>query len=290
MKKLILNLLLLFSVSAYAQFPGHEWASRIITDTIYSNVLNAPREYNVYLPKGYNQNPDKKYPVLYLLHGMSDNKQSWANRGHVKDVMDRLTASKEAVYMISITQNAGGKVQTEWNGDVDMPGWKYETFFFDEFMPTVEKKYRVIGDREHRAVAGLSMGGGGATKYAQHHPDKFVAAYAMSALMDIPEMGAVPPGDSQSKIALLTKAVKDNSCVKYVSQADENRKNQLRSVEWFVDCGDADFPLDRNIEFFKAMKTSGIPLEFRVRDGGQDWEYWNSALYTCLTFVTRSFG
>ena len=83
----------------------------------------------------------------------------WAERGHVKDVMDRLVASGEACEMIIVTPNAGGNIHMEWNGYFDMPGWKYETFFYTEFLPYIEKKYRVIGDRLHRAIAGLSMGG-----------------------------------------------------------------------------------------------------------------------------------
>ena len=280
----------LWSSVVMAQMPNHDWQSRIIVDTIQSKILNAPREVSIFLPKGFNLQTDKKYPVLYLLHGMWDTHVSWPSRGHVKDVMDRLTASKEACDMIIVTPNAGGNINTEWNGYFNMPGWDYETFFYDELMPYVESKYRVVGDKQHRAIAGLSMGGGGATNYAQRHSDKFCAAYAMSALMSIPEQGAVGFDDPNSKIAILTRSVIDNSCVDYVLEADDARKDSLRQVEWFVDCGDDDFLLDRNLEFFQAMRNAVIPCQLRVRDGGHDWEYWNSALYTCLPFVTRSFG
>lgn len=81
----------------------------------------------------------KKYPVLYLLHGMWETNPVWAERGHVKDVMDRLVASGEACEMIIVTPNAGGNIHMEWNGYFDMPGWKYETFFYTEFLPYIEK-------------------------------------------------------------------------------------------------------------------------------------------------------
>lgn len=99
--------------------------------------------------------------------------------------------------MIIVTPNAGGNIHMEWNGYFDMLGWKYETFFYTEFLPYIEKEYRVIGDRQHRAIAGLSMGGGGATNYGQRHSDMFCAVYAMSALMSIPEQGAVSADDSE---------------------------------------------------------------------------------------------
>ena len=214
----------------------------------------------------------------------------WANRGHVKDVIDCLTASGEAREMIIVTPDAGGGDPNVFqNGYFDMPGWKYETFFFTEFLPSIEKRYRIIGDKCHRAIAGLSMGGGGAASYGQRHSDMFCAVYAMSALMDIPQEGAARFDDPNGKLAVLTRSVIEKSCVKHITESNEERKTKLRSVVWFVDCGDDDFLLDRNIEFYRAMRGANIPCQFRVRDGGHTWEYWHSALYTCLPFVSRIY-
>ena len=291
MKKLILSLLAIHIVfSALAQSPSGA-QSKIITDSIHSKVLNAYRAYNVFLPKSYETDTNKKYPVLYLLHGMTDTNQAWSGRGHLQDVADQLIESGEACEMIIVTPNAGGNIYAGvWNGYFDMPGWSYETFFCTEFLPYIEKNYRVIGNKANRAIAGLSMGGGGATCYGQKHSEMYAAVYAMSALMSIPELGAAPAQKTDDKMAILTKSVIENSCVDYVESADEERIAKLRSVVWFVDCGDDDFLLDRNIEFTQAMRKKKIPCQFRVRDGGHTWEYWHSALYTCLPFVTRNFG
>ena len=102
------------------------------------------------------------------------------------------------------------------------------------------------------------------------------------------EVGKDP--DPTNKMAVLTRSVQEHSCIRYVVAADDARKAQLRTVQWFVDCGDDDFLLDRNIEFFQAMRNAGIPCQFRVRDGGHTSEYWHSALYMCLPFVSRSFA
>lgn len=265
--------------------------SKVVHESMRSKVLNAEREYTVYLPKSYEAEPDRKYPVLYLLHGMTDTDKSWFWRGHAGEVADQLIASGEAVEMIIVSPNAGGSFEDgHWNGYFDMPGWKYETFFYTEFLPHIESTYRIIGNKANRAVAGLSMGGGGATGYGQKHAEMFSSVYAISALMSIPQehLGGAPR-PSGDKLAILTQSVIDNSCVKYVEEADEARKAQLRTVKWFVDCGDDDFLLDRNIEFFHAMRKAHIPCEFRVRDGGHTWEYFHSALYTCLPFVSRNF-
>lgn len=285
------SLMAFLIVSGTMAFAQQIPVSRVLTDTIHSKVLGVARAYDVYLPASFDVDKTKKYPVLYLLHGMWGKNDDWTGRGHLKDVMDRLVASGEADEMIVVTPDAGGGNPEEFqNGYFNMPGWNYEDFFFDEFVPTIEEKYRVIGDKKHRAVAGLSMGGGGATSYGQRHADKFGAVYAMSALMDIPDFGKAEPASSDGKLAKLTKSVIDNSCVAYVREADDARKDSLRSVAWFVDCGDDDFLLDRNIDFYQAMRNAGIPCQFRVRDGVHDWEYWHSALYNCLPFVTREFN
>ena len=282
---------LLLTHTVSAQFDGRPPQSRVETKIIHSNVLNSERAYSIFLPKSYDTDVNKKYPILYLFHGMGGINTSWFQDQHTKEVADQLIASEEACEMIIVSPNAGGNIaEGAWNGYFDMPGWKYETFFFTEFLPHIESTYRVIGDKQHCAIAGLSMGGGGATSYAQRHSDKFVAAYAMSALMDIPErQGLAPPQREDDKMALLTKSVQEHSCVKYVLDADEARKVQLRSVKWFVDCGDDDFLLDTNIEFMQSMRAVQIPCEFRVRDGGHTSEYWHSALYICLPYVTRCF-
>lgn len=269
---------------------GVQAQSRVLTDTIHSKVLNADRAYTVYLPDGFDKMTEREWPVLYLLHGMWDNNLSWKDRGSLQAVADRLMASGEARKMVIVTPNAGGNVFEHQNGYFDMPGWNYERFFFEEFVPFFEKKYRVASDREHRAVAGLSMGGGGATRYAQLHPDMFCAAFAMSALMSIPQNGAAKPRQKGDKLDILTRSVMVNSCVEHVRNATPETVAALRTVAWFVDCGDDDFLLDRNIEFYQAMRHKGIPCQFRVRDGGHDWEYWHGSLYECLRFVSFRFA
>lgn len=272
---------------SWAQMWDRGPQSRVETKTLYSEVLGTERAYNVFLPKSYEVETDRTYPILYLLHGMLGSNTDWTDRGHLKDVMDQLTASGEACEMIIVTPNAGGNIyEGVWNGYFDMPGWKYETFFYTEFLPHIEKTYRVKGDKQHRAIAGLSMGGGGTTSYAQRYPDYYCAAYAMSALMDLPE----PTRSGDDKMSMLTRSVIDHSCVRYVQEADEARIAALRSVSWYVDCGDDDFLLDCNIDLTRAMRKAKIPCEFRIRDGAHTWEYWHSALYTCLPFVTRQFA
>ena len=277
----------LFPVCLYAQWGPR---SKVVTDTIYSRILQADRAYTIYLPKSYNVDSTHTYPILYLLHGVMGINTSWFSDQRAGEVADLLMDSGEACEMIIVSPNAGGNpYKGDWNGYFNMPGWAYEDFFYKEFLPYIERTYRVKADKCHRAIAGLSMGGGGTTSYALRYPEMYCAAYAISALMDIPEVGAMPSQSPDDKMAILTKSVQKHSCIKYVQNADEKTKEKIRSVQWFVDCGDDDFLLDRNIEFFKAMRQAQIPLQFRVRDGGHINDYWHSALYICLPFVSRCF-
>ena len=265
--------------------------SRIEEKTIHSNILGADRNYTVYLPAGYESQTDRTYPVLYLLHGMNGTNKDWADRGHLKDVMDQLRAAGEVCDMIVISPNAGGNIYNgDWNGYFDMEGWAYERFFYEEFLPTVEKQYRIKGDKANRAIAGLSMGGGGSTSYAQRHADMFCACYAMSALMHLPAPAEAAPKNDKDKMWHLTYTANKYSCVEYVKNADEATKQALRTVAWYVDCGDDDFLFDCNMDFIAEMRKVGVPYQLRVRDGAHTWEYWHSALYEALPFVSRVFG
>ena len=286
--------LIAFTTSAQDSDQIRQWMrnmSRIEEKSIHSEILNADRNYTVYLPAGYANNTDKQYPVLYLLHGMNGTNKDWAGRGHLQDVMDQLRAAGEVCDMIVISPNAGGNIgEGVWNGYFDMEGWAYERFFFEEFLPAVEKEYRIKGEKGSRAIAGLSMGGGGSTSYAQRHADMFCACYAMSALMHLDAPQAQTPRDEKDKMWHLTKAVNKLSCVDYVANADDKAKEALRTVAWYVDCGDDDFLFECNMNLVLAMRKAGIPYQLRVRDGGHTWEYWHSALYDALPFVSRVFA
>ena len=296
MKKLFLAIaltLVAFTSSAQNSDQMRQWMrnmSRVEEKTIHSEILNADRNYSVYLPAGYASNTDKKYPVLYLLHGMNGTNKDWPGRGHLQDVMDQLRAAGEVCEMIVISPDAGGNIgEGVWNGYFDMEGWAYERFFFEEFLPAVEKEYRIKGDKASRAIAGLSMGGGGSTSYAQRHADMFCACYAMSALMHLDAPQAQAPRDEKDKMWHLTKAVNKLSCVDFVNNADDKTKEALRTVAWYVDCGDDDFLFECNMNLVLAMRKAGVPYQLRVRDGGHTWEYWHSALYNALPFVSRIF-
>ena len=260
-----------------------------MTDSLYSNILKASVKYNVYLPDGFNES-GKTYPVVYLLHGLHGDYTDWAKRASAKAIADELIGTGEAVEMVIIMPNAGGAdPHTVWNGYFNMPGWNYEDFFFQELMPTAEQKYRAGGDKGHRAIMGLSMGGGGSTVYSQRHPELFSSCYAMSAWLDY-EDGHVKGNDGEKdKLYYVCKSVHDHSALDFIDNADEKTLEALRTVAWFIDCGDDDFLVELSFRLHMKMKAAKVKSELRIRNGVHNWEYWHGSLRLALPFASRNF-
>ena len=278
---LTLSILLLAAVSANA--------GKIVTDSLYSHILKASVKYNVYLPDGYDESV-KTYPVVYLLHGLGGNYTDWAKKASAKAIADELIGTGEAVEMIIVMPNAGGADRHNvWNGYFNMPGWNYEDFFFQEFVPAVEDKYRAVGDKGHRAVMGLSMGGGGSTVYCQRHPDMFSSCYAMSAWLDY-ETGQVGESEqAKDKLYYVCQSVREHSALDFMDNADEATLEKLRTVKWFIDCGDDDFLVALSFQLHMKMKEAKVKSELRVRNGVHNWEYWHGSLRLALPFASRNF-
>ena len=284
MKKYFLSLIVLLAFSVGAT------ASKIVTDSIFSKKLNCWQKYNVYLPTGFEKS-EKKYPVVYLLHGLYGNYSNWDKSGGMKLVADELISSGEACEMVIVMPNAGDSdVRNYQNGYFNVEDWPYEDFFYQEFLPEVEKKYRIIGDKEHRAIMGLSMGGGGSVVYSQRHPEMFSSCYAMSAWLDN-KMGEVGGKNlKKDKLYIVAKSVSDNSAVDFVEKADEETVKKLRTVKWFIDCGDDDFLMDLSVLLYQNMRAKKIKAELRIRNGVHNWEYWHTALRAALPFASRNFS
>lgn len=259
--------------------------SRIETFTLRSEVLGAEKSCTVYLPAGYDQSQES-YPVLYLLHGASGCHTDWTKKGTMRLITDEAIASGTTRPMVVVMPDAAGEGKNFTGphmGYFNVPGWNYEQFFFEEFMPAVEKRYRIRSDKSHRAIAGLSMGGGGTAVYALRHPELFSSACPMSGLLD----GA---SDSRGERTAFAQSVIDNSPVTMLREMSEEQLGGVRSVRWWVDCGDDDFLWKCNVDFFTLMRLRGIPVQYRMRDGGHTWRYWQTALADILPFVSNGFA
>ncbi len=275
---------ILFLVAAIQQLAAQETFPALVECEMQSEVLGCAKRYCVYLPAGYGEK-EKTFPVLYLLHGLTDTHTAWRDKGNVQAIATEIFATGKAQEMVIVMPDAG----TTFDGYFNVPGWQYEDYFFQELIPHVEGKFRIIADRQHRAIAGLSMGGGGATGYALRHSSMFSSAYAMSALMGMVENSWISH-DTNSRRMAFVRSVIDNSNIGYVKNATGQQCKDIATVRWFIDVGDDDFLFDNNMDFIKEMRGKRIPYQLRVRDGGHTWQYWQEALRVALQFVSEGFG
>lgn len=277
--------LILVALGSAVLFAGAE--SRIEHISFQSGALGAEKPYTVYLPDGYDAS-DRSYPVLYLLHGAWGNDRDWTEKGNMKEIADLAIASGTSTPMIVVMPDARGEGEDFGGknmGYFSVPGWDYEKYFYDELIPDVERRYRAEGDKRHRAIAGLSMGGGGSAYYAQKYPEWWGSACSLSGAL-----GYVPPlAGEDSDGGAFDRAMKLTDPLTYVSNAEGEDVDALKSVRWYVDCGDDDFLADGNVAFYQAMKKAGVPLQFRMRDGGHTWLYWQTSLPEVLRFVSIGF-
>lgn len=279
---MIVALMVAAAVAAAAQ-------GRIVTESIQSRKLGVDQNYNVYLPEGYDQ--ARHYPVIYLLHGLSDDYTAWDKLGRIRDVADELIRSGEVRPVVIVMPNAGGAdIHNYQNGYFNVPGWPYEDYFFREFLPEVENKFNCGGSKGARAVMGLSMGGGGSVVYCQRHPDMFSSCYAMSPWLDNKNMEVNTGEKKETKFTVTQKSVSEHSAIDFLSRAGESVIENLRTVKWFIDCGDDDFIFDLSTAFYAKMREKQVKAEFRVRDGVHNWEYWHISLRTALPFASRNFS
>ena len=283
MKRIIVFVTVLaWAVAAAAQ-------GSIVTESIHSKALGVDQKYNVYLPEGYNA--AKRYPVIYLLHGLSDDYTAWDTKGRMKDVADELIRSGEMVPAVIVMPNAGEKDIFNYQcGYFNVQDWPYEDFFFREFIPAVEKKFKCGGKKGARAVMGLSMGGGGSVVYCQRHPDMFSSCYAMSPWLDNKNDEVSSGERKQTKLTLTQKSVNEHSATAFLDKADASVLGKLRTVKWFIDCGDDDFIFNLSVDFYAKMREKEVKAEFRVRDGVHNWEYWHTSLRNALPFASRNFS
>jgi len=283
MKNLLLAIFIFFGLITGAQ------TGRVFDNlSMSSEILKMERKYAVYLPPDY-ETSERSYPVLYLLHGGGDDQTGWIQFGEVMHIADKAIKDGTSASMIIVMPDANAGTRGYTN-DVTNE-WRYEDFFFYEFMPHIEKTYRIRDEKRYRAVAGLSMGGGGTLYYALHRPDLFSSACPLSA-----SAGPLNRDDMQRYVERFkTSGATGDQILEWYNKysALELIKNmpddQKKAVRWYIDCGDDDFLYEGNSLIHIEMRKREIPHEFRVRDGAHNWTYWRESLPEVLSFISDAF-
>lgn len=211
----------------------------------YSKITESWRDAYVYTPPGYQKDPRKRYPVLYLQHGSGESNTSWSNQGRAGTIMDNLIADGKCLPMLVVMDRGYAyrpDAKTDERGRMEN---SFEEVWVEEIVPMIEANYRVIADRKHRAIAGLSMGAGQAVRTGLSHLDVFS------------HLGCFSGGTRN-----LEEMVGDPKAL--------NRKLDL----FWIGCGTEDGGFERSKAAYASLTSMGVDHEFFSHPGTHEWQAW----------------
>ena len=228
---------------------------KIDTVTYNSTIVGANRKALIYTPPGYSK--DKKYPVLYLLHGIGGDEKEWLNGGQPQVILDNLYAEKKLEPMIVVLPNGRAMKDDRATGNI-FDREKVEAFatfekdLLNDLIPFIEKEYPVINNREHRAIAGLSMGGGQSLNFGLGNLDKFAWVGGFSSAPNTKQPEELIPDPAKAK-------------------------EQLKLL--WISCGDKDGLITFSKRTHDYLKTNSVPHIYYIEHGYHDFKVWKNGLY-----------
>ncbi|MFL6230148.1 MAG: alpha/beta hydrolase [Pyrinomonadaceae bacterium] len=249
-----------------------------------SKLIGAQLPYNVVLPPGYDAKAaaQTRYPVLYLLHGLGGSANDWVSqRTHLKDYAARYSL------VVVVPEGKEG-----WYTDGAAANEKFESYFVQELLPDVEKRFRTIELREGRAVAGLSMGGYGALKFGLKYPDRFVFAASMSGALDaaswvteMPVASFIKPSITRVFGAADSPVRASNDIYKIVRDTAADRVASL--PYFYLDCGTEDPFFSNSRDFAALLFEKKILHEYHQLPGTHSWPYWDRQVQEVLKLAAQ---
>lgn len=228
-----------------------------------SKSVGIVRKLSIYMPPGYAK--DEKYPVLYLLHGLGGNHRQWLQPGQADVILDNLYADGKAVRMIVVMPN--GRASADPPGPNPFEDRPFETYaafeadLLDDVIPFVESHYAVPADRQSRAIAGLSMGGGQSLNFGLHNLDTFAWVGGFSSAPNTKPAGELI--------------------------ADPARANQQLRLLW-VSCGDQDGLMRISQSFHRDLKQMNVAHVWHVDSGAHTFPVWKNDLYLVAQLLFRN--
>lgn len=255
---------------SFVHIPGEAiWEARDVPhgaveiNYLNSSVLGDLRATHIYTPPGYAKNSDRRYPVLYLLHGSNDTAAGWTMAGAANFILDNLIAEGKAKEMV-VVMPYGHAVPFGSPRDIQATNTqRFEEYLLKDVMPMVESKYRIRQGSTNRAIVGLSMGGGQAISIGFKNLNTFDAIGAFSASV---------PNDFSDQFANVI--------------ASPEKVNQQLSQLW-IGCGKDDSAVQRSQDFGKLLSEKGINHTLRITDGVHNFETWRRFLVELTPLLFR---
>lgn len=284
--KAILIMVALFFVSAVsAQVSAKpSLPSTVSEQKLASRLMGRDMPYRVIVPQRYNESAQSRYPVVFLLHGLTGHYNNWTELTKLANYL--------AGYDIIVVTPEGGD---GWYTDsVSSVNEKWESYIVKELIPEVDNKFRTLAIREKRAIAGLSMGGFGSLKLGLKYPDKFVLAGSFSGALGAAQItekqfpgaigktidGIFGPADSETR--------KSNDIFSIVRDLSPEKMKAIPFI--YLDCGTEDFLFQNNREFVDLLIEKKVPHEYRQLPGVHDWKYWDKQVQEFLRIANRTFA
>lgn len=245
-----------------------------------ASIGGKPLPFRVLLPRGYDSDTYGRYPVLYLLHGLTGDENDWVTRSRLMEYAAR--------YRLIVVMPGAG--DTWYANSATDPGARYEDAIIKELIPHVDSKYRTVAAREGRAIAGLSMGGLGAVKLALRYPEMFAFAGSFSGAFDVPRTASLGKRPSARMLKDLRRVFggegsqtrRDNDVFALLQQP---LPKGTRLPYLYVSMGRSD-PLpqvsESNPRFGRALRAQKVEHEYHERPGTHDWRFWDSELESML--------
>ena len=257
-----------------------------------SKILGHPVSYCVFMPPSYDADKQRKFPVLYFLHGLGENSQTLLDAGGW-NLIENLWEEKRIGEFLIVTPSADRSFYIDSrDGRV-----RYEEFFIREFLPFIESHYRIHADRHDRGICGISMGGYGALRFAFRYPQLFgsVSAHSAALVAKLPDVQVASP-----QADVLARMMGNAFGVPF-DRAFWNRNSPFTLVEngsrpesmkIYIDCGTEDrFGFDVGAQaFHDLLVKKKIPHEFHLYPGGHDWIYFAEHFPASLEFHSTAFG
>ncbi len=257
------------SVQAQTAVASKVITAEVVEKKLASKLMARDMPYRVILPVDYNKAKDKRYASIYLLHGLTGHYDNWTDKTKLAEF-----AALHSYILITPEGDNG------WYTDsATVPNDKYESYIIKELIPEIDKIYRTVSDRDHRAIAGLSMGGYGGMKFGMKYPQMFSLAGSFSGALGAASFTEKSAGQIGKALETIfgpadSDLRKENDIFGLVKAMTPEQIKELPFL--YVDCGTEDFLYTNNKDFAALLVEKKIPHEFRELPGAHNWTFWNS--------------
>ena len=278
--------LLSFAQLCFAQAaqPKVPLPSNVEERRLSSKLMGREMPYRVILPIKYADTKDARYPVIYLLHGLTGHYNNWTE-------LTKLVNYASALSSIVVTPEGENGWYTDHSSK---PNEKWESYIVNELIPEIDKNFRTTGSREKRAIAGLSMGGYGSLKFGLKYPGKFILVGSFSGALGAASYSekAIPGAIGRTIDGIFgpigSDTRKSNDIFEIVRNLTPEKTKSLPFI--YLDCGTEDFLFQNNREFVSLLIEKKIPHEYRQLPGAHNWQYWDKQVQEFLRLADRTFG